>query len=432
MRTVFGTDGIRGIVGQSPFTPPEIAHIGYGLGSYLRTLTPYPQVVVGWDTRASGPEIFRALCHGLAGIGIKALGIVPTPAVSFMTRHTSATAGIMISASHNPPPYNGLKIFNAQGEKLSIEEEATISQWLAQVTVPTDGPQASIEDMSIDPYIDSFSDINLGGMKIVLDCAHGAFTTAAPRLITACGGTLVKAIGVQPNGHNINEGCGSLAVEGLQAAVKETRADLGISLDGDGDRTILVDDQGQVIDGDQILASLSQFFSPCAGVVGTVMTNGGLEHFLARHHIPFIRTAVGDRFIFQVLKERGWTLGGEECGHIVLADYLPTGDGLRAAVLVAHLLYHKGLRASQLFPLFTPFHTVVRNIPARSPKVLDRPEVKQWLAQAQKGLKGRLVVRPSGTEPVIRILVEGQEPASLVQLAEDIVSYLMDLQEAHL
>jgi phosphoglucosamine mutase len=454
-KTFFGTDGIRGIYGQYPLTPQGMWALGLGLGRWIleQGNVVQPFVFIGRDTRASGHIIEEALTGGLvsAGVRVFSLGCVPTPAISFLTRHQGAVMGLMISASHNPAKYNGVKFFNNMGEKLSLVQEQQISQALIQV----DGAMGSGILQSQEPeFLRMYEDFlcqnapSIAPLRLVVDCAHGAYTDIAPGILAACGVDVIQVLGNQPNGQNINHECGAVFPEKLAAAVAFYQADGGICFDGDGDRVVIVSRDGAVQDGDQMLAALARAEKMRApekvlgesaerapglhpqkthfGVVGTVMSNLGLELFLKSQAIPCVRTDVGDRMIGQKLKELQWHLGGEPCGHIILADKLPTGDGLLAGL---QLLGHMGTDA-HLFPVFDPIPSVVHNIRLRVPNFAQSPKFLEYYTQLQSSLNGdqRVLLRASGTEPVLRILVEGPCKEHVVHLAQSIVHTLDEQQ----
>ena len=462
----FGTDGIRGLYGHYPVTPEGMWSLGWAVGRWIMDQGyPSPFVFVGRDTRASGPIIEEALSGGLTACGIKifSVGCVPTPAISFLTRAHQASMGLMISASHNPFMYNGVKMFNGKGEKLSIAQEQAIAFYSAQSRNRSGAGVSIPQDPNFLTEYEAFLDQNtpeLPPIKIVVDCAHGSYSAIAPRFLHNKGAVVVDVLGASPDGSNINAECGAVHPQQLTHALIHHQADVGISFDGDGDRIIVVTADGRVQDGDQILALLAQQYSleatawvdpeepvvqpflecppscptPSFGVVGTVLSNLGLERFLQSKNIPFARTRVGDRWIAEKLKELGWVLGGESCGHIVLAKYLPTGDGLLAGL---HILKHIGnhidgsigktsSRCSSLFPIFQPMPSAMHNMTLRVPLFCENPKFLEYYhkLQSQSGPEERVLLRASGTEPVLRILVEGPCQDFVSDLAETIAKDL--------
>ena len=428
-RAYFGTDGIRGVYGESPLTPKELWSIGYGTARYLvESGVVRPRIILGKDTRASGDSVVRALCGGLkqGGALIDYVGVAPTPAISLLTQKNRADMGMMVSASHNPYQYNGIKFFNHRGEKLSDQEESALTAAIMNV-LGVSGPE---EEPALCGLLSGYEDFlcecvkDLKGLKVVLDCAHGAFSEIAGRVFRRCGAQVVHEIGVTPDGKNINEGVGAVYPDALAQVVRDTHADLGLAFDGDGDRVIVVDAGGGTIrDGDQILACLSKRYG-AKGVVGTVMSNLGLERFCLSHHIPFFRSQVGDRYIAQQLRSLDLTLGGEPCGHVLLTDLLPTGDGLLVGLLVAEMVAAHG----NPFPLFTSVPSVLKNVAIKSKVALDRPDFIEYIQAIHQRMQGhgRFLVRSSGTEPLLRILVEGECTQLIHEVACDVEKYLIE------
>jgi phosphoglucosamine mutase len=369
-RFAFGTDGIRSIFGKSPLVPQEIWAIGYGIGQFLKQEKAFPYVILGHDTRYSCQSIEHNLCAGLAesGIYVESVGIASTPMVSFLTTAVRADLGIVISASHNSFEYNGIKIFNAKGEKLSFPQERSLQQYIqhAPEKIASLKPVSRSYTHLYEDFICNFG-ISLKGMRLVLDSAHGALSGLAGKIFKRCGAQVLCELGNAPDGYNINAQAGSLYPNFLCQAVNQYKADLGIAFDGDGDRVILVCDKGQILDGDQIIACLAQRSAmPCSGVVGTVMSGLGLEKFLAKQNIAFERTSVGDRYIAEKLREFNWDLGAEPCGHVIIRSLLPTGDGLIAALLIADYIKNYG----NPFPLFPSFPSVLKNFSLVFPVLL--------------------------------------------------------------
>ena len=429
-RKYFGTDGIRGRVGEGVISADFVLRLGNAAGRVLAGSKPHAIVVIGKDTRISGYMFESALEAGLvaAGADVRMLGPMPTPAVALLTRSLRADAGIVISASHNPHEDNGIKFFSGQGEKLSdaveLAIEAELDQPFATVASERLGKVQRVPD-ALTRYAefckasvpDSFS---LAGMKIALDCAHGATYQVAPKVFSELGAE-VTAIGVQPDGLNINRGVGSTHPETLAAHVRESGADLGIGFDGDGDRVLMVDGAGRVLDGDALIYLLAldwQRSGRLRGpVVGTQMTNYALEKALGERGIGFLRAKVGDRFVHQALVEGNGVLGGEASGHLLCLDSASTGDAIVAALQVLEALQRKGVPAHEAWSGYQPLPQKTVNVRiAPGSKPLDSANVQAARAEAEAALfgKGRLVLRASGTEPVVRVTVEADD-ASLVQ-----------------
>lgn len=444
-RKYFGTDGIRGRVGEGPISADFVLRLGNAYGHALREAGGHPdasgggqwrkpQVVIGKDTRISNYMFEAALEAGLvaAGVDVQLMGPMPTPAVSHLTRSLGADGGIVISASHNPHYDNGIKFFSAEGEKLDDATELAIEAALERpfFTVPSDqlGKAVRTRD-AIGRYVEACKGsvarrFDLGGMRIVVDCAHGATYQIGPLVLRELGAQ-VEAIGVDPNGLNINDGVGSTHPEALVARVRESGADLGIAFDGDGDRVMFVDGHGVVRDGDDllyVLASDWQANGRLRGpVVGTLMTNYGLEKAFADRGIEFLRTRVGDRYVHQALLERQGILGGETSGHLLCLDRVSSGDGIVSALQVLEVLRRRGLRLEQALEGFAkvPQKTVNVKIAAGS-RPAEAASVQAALAEAQAAVqgRGRAFLRPSGTEPVVRVTVEADD-ATLMQTTLD-------------
>lgn len=434
---LFGTDGVRGTANTFPMTTSVVTKVAKAAGHILRPSDgAKPLVLIGKDTRLSGYTFEPALVAGFASIGwnVQLLGPLPTPAIAALTASMRAQAGVMISASHNPYIDNGLKIFGVDGYKISADQEAEIEAIVAKLesggseeiqAAPTDLGRVSRLDGSYGAggrYIElaksSFpDDLNLFGMKIVLDCAHGAGYRVAPRVLHELGAEVI-AMGVDPDGTNINDQVGATAPKSLQLKVIDEGADIGIALDGDADRLIVVDETGQVVDGDQILATLAQFLKQSGhltgdSVVATVMSNMGLERFLESIDLRLTRTPVGDKHVVKAMREQGCNLGGEQSGHMILTDYSTTGDGLVSALQVLGLMRRQGLKASEATRCFEPVPQTLRNIRFEGENPLDRAEVQACIKATEEelGKQGRVVVRKSGTEPLIRLMVEADEEA---------------------
>ncbi|MDI3260391.1 MAG: phosphoglucosamine mutase [Sinobacteraceae bacterium] len=434
-RKYFGTDGVRGRVGQMPMTPEFALKLGWAAGRVLARQAG-TRVLVGKDTRRSGYLFESALEAGFAAAGVETwlLGPLPTPAVAYLTRALRAQAGVMISASHNPHYDNGVKFFSAEGDKLSDEVEAEIERLLEGVLdcVPPEqmGRARRVEDAA-GRYIEfckgTFGSRSLRGLRLAVDCANGAAYKVAPAVFSELGAE-VTAIGDRPDGLNINQDCGSLYPAALKATVLAQGADLGIALDGDGDRCLLVTADGREVDGDEILyviARQRQRAGSLRGpVVGTVMSNLGLEQALAECGIPFERVAVGDRYILERLKERGGILGGETSGHIICLDRAGTGDGIVAALQVLDAMLGENRTLAELVAGMRRLPQVLLNVPVQgvAKTLLHAAPVREALAAAQARLagRGRVVLRASGTEPLIRVMVEAQEEDETRGTAEEL------------
>jgi len=397
--------------------------VGMAAGTYFQRGDHRHRVVIGKDTRLSGYMVENALVAGFTAVGMDVVqfGPIPTPAVAMLAHSMRADLGVMISASHNPFEDNGIKLFGPDGYKLSDEDERRIEALIDQdiaCAAPQDiGRARRVEDARgryIHAVKSSFpADLRLDGLKIVVDCANGAAYQVAPSALWELGATVI-AVGVEPNGTNINDGCGSTAPRLCQEKVLATGADIGIALDGDADRLIVVDEKGKVVDGDQIMALIARDFARegrlrGGGLVATVMSNLGLERFLTGQGIALERTRVGDRYVLERMREGGFNLGGEQSGHMILSDYATTGDGTVAALQVLAALVRSGKPASETLHQFDPVPQLLKNVRFAGGRPLDHEDVQHVIAQAEAELKGsgRLVIRPSGTEPVIRVMAEG-------------------------
>jgi phosphoglucosamine mutase len=438
----FGTDGIRGRVGESPISADFMLRLGRAAGSVLKSLGGDGSIVIGKDTRLSGYMFESALEAGLiaAGADVRLLGPMPTPAVAYLTRATGASAGIVISASHNPHHDNGIKFFSAAGEKLSDAVEAAIEEELERPFATVDparlGKATRLRDAH-ERYVDFVrstvpAGFSLDGVRLVVDCANGANYRLGPQLFERLGATVI-AIGHEPDGLNINERCGTMHPETLAARVVAEGADVGIAFDGDGDRVLLVDATGHVLDGDDILFLLARDRAErgmLAGpVVGTLMTNYGLELALSALGIDFRRADVGDRYVHRMLVESGGVLGGEASGHILVLDRASTGDALVSALAALEVWRRRGDSLSALRSAWTRLTQRTRNVRiTRGAKPLESPAVLAARAEAEARLaqRGRLVLRPSGTEPVVRVTVEADDPA----LVDSILAMLGDAVES--
>jgi phosphoglucosamine mutase len=440
-RRYFGTDGVRGKVGLEPITPDLVMRLGYAAGKVLaarrKNGRERPAVLIGKDTRVSGYMLESALEAGLAASGVDVLlvGPMPTPAVAYLTRALRLSAGIVISASHNPYDDNGIKFFSGAGTKLPDAVEDAIERELERpmkcMRSAKLGKARRIDDAA-GRYIEFCKStfpagLHLRGLKIVVDCAHGAAYHIAPHVFHELGAD-VETLGTEPDGFNINDQVGATSPRALAGAVKRHRADLGIALDGDGDRVVMADHTGALYDGDRLLYLIARHRRRTGelvgGVVGTLMTNLALEHALAELGVPFERAPVGDRYVLERLQRRGWQLGGESSGHIVCLDKHTTGDGIISALQVLRALVETKTTLARAGALAL-YPQVVISVGARNrPAVLARPEVKRAVAAAHADLDGggRVLLRPSGTEPVIRVMVEGRDAARVRRWAEHIAA----------
>ncbi|GMG82820.1 phosphoglucosamine mutase [Paralimibaculum aggregatum] len=436
-RKYFGTDGIRGRANTHPMTAEVAMRLGQAAGRYFTQGLRRHSVVIGKDTRRSGYMLETALTAGFTSVGMDVLqtGPIPTPAVGMLTRSLRADAGVMISASHNPFEDNGIKLFGPDGYKLSDAVEAEIEALMENGThlvAPGEIGRATRIDDGRGRYIEvckaSFPrGRTLSGLKIVVDCANGAAYRTAPEVIWELGAEVIR-LGNAPNGENINLNCGSTDPAAAQAAVVESGADLGIALDGDADRVHLIDEKGRVIDGDQVMALIASRMAEAGTLahgtlVATVMSNLGLERLLAERGIMLLRTRVGDRYVVEKMRAGGFNLGGEQSGHIILGDHVTTGDGLLAALQVLAALTEAERPASETCRLFEPCPQLLKNVrfdPVTRP--LEDPGVTQAIAAAEDalGATGRLVIRKSGTEPVIRVMGESEDAALLERVIDDI------------
>ena len=437
-RKYFGTDGIRGRVGSGPINPEFVLKLGWAAGRVLGQ-GPRSKVLIGKDTRISGYMFEAALEAGLAaaGVGIRMLGPMPTPAVAYLTRTLHASAGIVISASHNPHEDNGIKFFSGDGNKLpdAVEAriEAEIEQPLTTVRSGELGKAKRIEDAR-GRYIEFCkstipSRLSFRGMRLVVDCAHGATYHIAPAVLEEIGAEVIR-IGAEPNGLNINDGFGATQPKALAASVRVNGADLGIAFDGDGDRVVMVDDQGEIVDGDELLYVIARSRLDNGGlrgsVVGTQMSNLGLEVALRDLGIGFERVKVGDRYILERLIEEGWTLGGESSGHIICRDRTTTGDGIVSALQVLAEINRRGQPLSALRAGMRKYPQVLVNVPlgdVAPTEVIHHKDVTDAVhaVQSDMGDDGRVLLRPSGTEPLIRVMVEGRE-AGLVDAKAQVIA----------
>ena len=435
-RRYFGTDGIRGLTNSPPMTAAIALKLGQAAGRHFLRGSHTHRVVIGKDTRLSGYMMESALVAGFTSVGmdVTLLGPMPTPAVAMLTRSMRADIGVMISASHNPFHDNGIKLFGPDGYKLSDDDEMAIEALLEE-EIPLAEPRAIGRARRIDDaqgrYIHfakaTFPEhLRLDGLKIVIDCAHGAAYKVAPAALWELGAEVI-AIGVAPDGFNVNDKVGSTHPKALQLKVLESGADIGIALDGDADRLIVVDERGQVVDGDQLMALIASRAAEAGtlkggALVATVMSNLGLERFLESKGIALHRANVGDRHVLELMRDRGCNVGGEQSGHIILSDHATTGDGLVAALQVLSALVGSGKPASELLHLFDPLPQLLKNVRFKGGAPLEADSVKAAIAAGEAKLagQGRLLIRKSGTEPLIRVMAEGEDKALVGRVVDDI------------
>ncbi len=444
----FGTDGIRGRANKFPMTAEIAMKVGMAAGLCFQRGSHRHRVVVGKDTRLSGYMIENALVAGLcaAGMDVFLLGPIPTPAVAMLVRSLRADIGIMISASHNPYHDNGIKLFGPDSYKLSDEIEQRIEAMLDEdvtaMLADSDGlGRAKRVDGVHDRYIEFAKrtlprSMSLSGLRIVVDCANGAAYKVAPAALWELGAEVIP-INVEPNGFNINAECGSTHPASLQKKIHEVRADIGIALDGDADRVVIVDENGTVVDGDQIMALIAQSWQQSGrlaggGVVATVMSNLGLERYLTGLNLELHRTKVGDRYVVEHMRAHGLNIGGEQSGHIVLTDYSTTGDGLVAALQVLACIKRSNKPMSELSRTFEPVPQLLKNVRFSGGKPLEETLVKAAIEDGRNrlGKTGRLVIRPSGTEPLIRVMAEGDDPQLVETVVNDIVGVISESRSA--
>jgi phosphoglucosamine mutase len=444
-RKYFGTDGVRGTVGESPMTPDFVLRLGYAAGRVLSGKSKNPAVVIGKDTRISGYMIESALEAGFsaAGVDVHMCGPVPTPAVAYLTRALRLSAGVVISASHNPYADNGIKFFSADGFKLPDDTEAAIEAAMEK----TMGCNASAQLGKVrrredagGRYIEfcksTFpNELDLKGLKLVIDCAHGAAYNIAPHVFHELGADVVP-IGVKPDGFNINEGVGATRPAALERAVLDNQAHLGIALDGDGDRVVMVDAEGRSYDGDQMLFVIARQRAAkktLKGVAGTLMTNLAFEKAMARLGAAFGRARVGDRYVLELMRDKGWELGGENSGHIICLDKHTTGDGIVSALQVLEAIRESGRTLHQLTADLVMFPQVLLNVAV--PKGFDwkkHAAIQSAQADAERALngRGRVLLRPSGTEPVLRVMVEGEPREAIESAAHSIAAAVKSAVQA--
>jgi phosphoglucosamine mutase len=443
VRKYFGTDGIRGRA-NGVITPELALKVGQAAGLIFRRGDHRHRVLIGKDTRLSGYMIETALVAGFTSVGMDVLltGPIPTPAVGMLTRSMRADIGVMISASHNPFDDNGIKLFGPDGFKLNDDVERQIEALLdsdltSKLAKGPDLGRAKRIDGVQDRYIEFAKrtlpkNLSLGGLRIVVDCAHGAGYRVAPEALRELDAEVIS-MGVEPDGFNINHECGSTEPAALCQKVKEMRADIGIALDGDADRMLIVDERGRIVDGDQLLAVIAQSWKEDGrlaepGIVATVMSNLGLERYLGTLGIALARTPVGDRYVLEHMRAHGYNVGGEQSGHIILSDYTTTGDGLLAALQVLAVVKKQDQPVSKVCHRFEPLPQILKNVRYKAGKPLEDAKVRTAIEDAEARLNGhgRLLVRPSGTEPVIRVMGEGDDKVMIEEIVDGIVDALTD------
>jgi phosphoglucosamine mutase len=444
-RNFFGTDGIRGSANSYPMTSEVALKVGMAAGKLFTNGSYRHRVVIGKDTRLSGYMIESALVSGFTAVGMDVfqLGPMPTPAVAMLTRSLRADLGVMISASHNPFVDNGIKLFGPDGYKLSDETEMEVEELMggdmsASLAPPERIGRATRIDSARERYIEFAKrtlpkNLRFDGLRVVIDCANGAGYKVAPEALWELGAEVVK-IGVDPDGFNINKDCGTTAPEDLIRKVSEVRADIGIALDGDADRVVIVDEKGNIIDGDQLMAVIAEFWLARGrlaggGIVATVMSNLGLERFLGKLGLGLERTPVGDRYVVEHMRRHGFNVGGEQSGHIVLSDFSTTGDGLVTALQILAVVAQSGKPVSEVCNRFEPLPQILKNVPYKNGgQPLDNLAVRRAIddGKSKLGQDGRLVIRPSGTEPVIRVMAEGDDARLVDNVVSNIVHALTE------
>ncbi len=443
-RRYFGTDGIRGLANSEPMTSEVALRVGMAAGKMFTNGNHRHRVVIGKDTRLSGYMIESALVSGFTAVGMDVfqLGPMPTPAVAMLTRSLRADLGVMISASHNPYNDNGIKLFGPDGYKLSDETELQIETLMGgpaqeMLAKPERIGRARRVDSAQERYIEFAKrtlprNLNFEGLRVVVDCANGAAYSVAPLALWELGAEVVS-IGVKPDGTNINKECGSTAPEALCDKVREVRADIGIALDGDADRVLIADEQGQIVNGDQLMAVIAESWQrrgrlAAGGVVATVMSNLGFERYLEGLGLKLERTPVGDRYVVEHMRKHGFNVGGEQSGHIVLSDFATTGDGLVSALQILAVVAQNSKPVSEVCNRFEPLPQVLQNVRFKNGRPLEKKAVRSAIddAKCQLGKTGRLVIRPSGTEPVIRVMVEGDDEKLISKVVGNIVGALKE------
>jgi phosphoglucosamine mutase len=447
-RQLFGTDGIRGTANSDPMTAELALRLGQAAGLLFTRGSHRHRVVIGKDTRLSGYMIEPALTAGFIGAGmdVTLVGPLPTPAIAMLTRSLRADLGVMISASHNPFEDNGIKLFGPDGFKLDDETESEIEALMesdmgSRLAAPAALGRAARLDDAGGRYIEvakaSFPrGLRLDDLKIVVDCAHGAAYRVAPTVLWELGATVIP-IGVSPDGFNINRDCGSTVPEHLCAQVVEQGAQLGIALDGDADRLLMADDRGELIDGDQILALIARSWASTGrlrgqGIVATVMSNLGLERFLAAQGLQLHRTRVGDRYVAARMREAGINLGGEQSGHLILSDFATTGDGLLAALQVLAVIVQEDRSAREVCRMFAPMPQLLKNVRFKGTSPLKSKNIQSAIAEAEASLNGsgRLVIRESGTEPLIRVMAEADDEVLVARIVDQLCTTIAAATQA--
>lgn len=435
-RKLFGTDGVRGTANVEPMTPETIMRLAIAAGRHFKKGATHPKVVIGKDTRLSGYMVEPALTSGFIAVGmdVTLVGPIPTPAISMLVRSFRADLGVVISASHNPYHDNGIKLFDREGYKLSDDVEKQIetrvfSKSLEGLVHSADlGRAKRLEDAS-GRYIEFVKNTfpknrRLDGLRIVIDCAHGAAYKVAPTVLWELGAEIIP-LGVYPDGTNINKDVGATSTEAARQAVLEYRADLGIALDGDADRVVMIDERGGIIDGDQLLAMIANTWNTegllrGGAVVGTVMANLGFERFLQTKGLNLVRTAVGDRYVSEYMRAKSCNVGGEQSGHIILSDYARTGDGLVAALQALSVIIASNKPASEIMRVFEPVPQLLKSFKIDDPDILENETIQQEIKRAEKelGSSGRLLVRKSGTESLIRLMAQGDNEKKLYEVID--------------
>ncbi len=444
MGKLFGTDGVRGVA-NIDLTPELAFEIGRA-GAYVISKGKKGKVLVGKDTRSSGDMLEAALTAGICSMGldVESVGVIPTPAVAYLTRKYEAVAGVVISASHNPGEYNGIKFFSGDGLKLPDSTEEEIEDILLNKREIADRPikdkvgRVYINDRASTDYkefLKSVIKIDLTGLKVAMDCGHGALYKIGPEIIQELGGSVV-AINTSPNGMNINLACGSTKPELVQKLVIKEKADLGVAFDGDADRIIAVDEKGSIIDGDHILAICGRYLNNSGRlnkktIVGTVMTNMGLDKYLEKEGMNIVKTAVGDRYILEEMLKEGYVLGGEQSGHIIFLEHNTTGDGLATGLHLLEVMINSGEKASELNRLVENFPQVLFNAKVDNSykyKYMEIPEIKDEVNRIEQMFEGqgRVLIRPSGTEPLVRVMIEGKDIDLITKVAKDLVDFIED------
>lgn len=444
-KKLFGTDGVRGEVNTSPMTADQVLKLAQAAGLEFKRKGHRNRVVIGKDTRLSGYMLEPALVAGFISVGMDVYlaGPLPTPAVSMLTCSLRADLGVMISASHNPYFDNGIKLFRPDGHKLSDHIEACIEERMENAFIKplvdsSELGRAYRLDDARGRYIQHTKstfpkNLKLDGLKVVVDCANGAAYKIAPNVFQELGAQVIS-ISNDPDGYNINKDCGATHVEAMCQRVLEEKADLGIALDGDADRLVMCDEKGQVLDGDQLIALIAKAFhekGKLAGdtVVTTIMSNMGMEKHLNTYGIRCLQTGVGDRYVFEAMKENNFNVGGEQSGHIILTDFAPTGDGIVAALQVLAILVEKGGKASDVANVFAPYPQILENVRVHDKSIGDSAPILAAVKEAEASLagNGRIVLRPSGTEPLIRVMAEGEDQDQIQSIVQGIVQKLKDV-----